>query len=163
MEDVTSAGVAQLVEQLICNQQVGGSSPSTSSTVFPRRATEYGGVPEWPKGADCKSVVSDFGGSNPPSSTKNPVTVFRGGIFPQGALPPMWRRFSPLCSKNPPVHPPQRNGGRCLSACRREDRLLSEIQRVPTFLLVPAAAGRPASLGGNPRGRAPVEFRPKIC
>ena len=26
------AGVAQLVEQLICNQQVGGSSPSTSST-----------------------------------------------------------------------------------------------------------------------------------
>ena len=28
-----SAGVAQLVEQLICNQQVGGSSPSTSSTL----------------------------------------------------------------------------------------------------------------------------------
>ena len=28
------AGVAQLVEQLICNQQVGGSSPSTSSTIF---------------------------------------------------------------------------------------------------------------------------------
>ena len=27
-----NAGVAQLVEQLICNQQVGGSSPSTSST-----------------------------------------------------------------------------------------------------------------------------------
>ena len=26
-----NAGVAQLVEQLICNQQVGGSSPSTSS------------------------------------------------------------------------------------------------------------------------------------
>ena len=31
-----SAGVAQLVEQLICNQQVGGSSPSTSSTHFNR-------------------------------------------------------------------------------------------------------------------------------
>ena len=30
---VRNAGVAQLVEQLICNQQVGGSSPSTSSTV----------------------------------------------------------------------------------------------------------------------------------
>ena len=28
------AGVAQLVEQLICNQQVGGSSPSTSSIQF---------------------------------------------------------------------------------------------------------------------------------
>ena len=32
--------------------------------------SEYGGIPEWPKGADCKSVVSDFGGSNPPSPTK---------------------------------------------------------------------------------------------
>ncbi len=31
---LSCAGVAQLVEQLICNQQVGGSSPSTSS-VFP--------------------------------------------------------------------------------------------------------------------------------
>ena len=28
------AGVAQLVEQLICNQQVGGSNPSTSSRFF---------------------------------------------------------------------------------------------------------------------------------
>ena len=63
------AGVAQLVEQLICNQQVGGSSPSTSSNPFSKQRTEYGGIPEWPKGADCKSVVSDFGGSNPPSPT----------------------------------------------------------------------------------------------
>ena len=31
--DLEYAGVAQPVEQLICNQQVGGSSPSTSSTV----------------------------------------------------------------------------------------------------------------------------------
>ena len=29
----------------------------------------YGWVPEWPKGADCKSVASCFGGSNPPPST----------------------------------------------------------------------------------------------
>jgi hypothetical protein len=40
------AGVAQSAEQLICNQQVAGSSPITS----------YGEVPERPKGADCKSV-----------------------------------------------------------------------------------------------------------
>ena len=33
----------------------------------------FGGVPEWPKGADCKSAGSTFGGSNPPPSTK----VFR--------------------------------------------------------------------------------------
>ena len=53
------ADVAQLAEQLICNQQVIGSSPIIGL---------YGWVPERPKGADCKSVVSDFGGSNPPPS-----------------------------------------------------------------------------------------------
>ena len=33
-ETAKNAGVAQLVEQLICNQQVGGSSPSTSSIIL---------------------------------------------------------------------------------------------------------------------------------
>ena len=54
----------------LCNQQVRCSSPSTSSKLPLQRPSEYGGIPEWPKGADCKSVVSDFGGSNPPSPTK---------------------------------------------------------------------------------------------
>ena len=58
-----------MAEQLICNQQVGGSTPFTSST-FLKFHNLYGGIPEWPKGADCKSVVSDFGGSNPPSPTR---------------------------------------------------------------------------------------------
>ncbi len=53
--------MAQLAEQLICNQQVIGSSPIIGF---------YGWIPERPKGADCKSVVDDFGGSNPPSPTK---------------------------------------------------------------------------------------------
>jgi hypothetical protein len=52
--------VAQLAEQLTCNQQVIGSSPIVG--------LNYGGVPEWPKGADCKSVVKDFEGSNPSPS-----------------------------------------------------------------------------------------------
>ena len=73
------AGVAQLVEQLICNQQVGGSSPSTGSTTYGKQSSEYGGIPEWPKGADCKSVVSDFGGSNPPSPTK--IRTFQCGFL----------------------------------------------------------------------------------
>ena len=34
------------------------------------RGLILGGVPEWPKGADCKSAGSTFGGSNPPPSTK---------------------------------------------------------------------------------------------
>ena len=70
-----------MVEQLICNQQVGGSSPSTSSKLPLQRTSEYGGIPEWPKGADCKSVVSDFGGSNPPSPTKKIVTPYGVTIF----------------------------------------------------------------------------------
>ena len=36
----TRAGVAQLVEQLICNQQVGGSSPSTSSILLDDRSQD---------------------------------------------------------------------------------------------------------------------------
>ena len=51
--------MAQLAEQLICNQQVIGSSPIIGF---------YGWIPEWPKGADCKSVVDDFEGSNPSPS-----------------------------------------------------------------------------------------------
>ena len=52
--------MAQLVEQMTVNHWVTGSSPITSS--------KYGGFPEWPKGADCKSVSNAFGGSNPPPS-----------------------------------------------------------------------------------------------
>ena len=68
--------MAQLAEQLICNQQVIGSSPIIGFKNY------YGWVPEWPKGADCKSVVSDFGGSNPPPSTQSSIwrlIMTRGG------------------------------------------------------------------------------------
>lgn len=42
-ETAKNAGVAQLVEQLICNQQVGGSNPSTSSSFFqPQRKQNMG-------------------------------------------------------------------------------------------------------------------------
>ncbi len=36
-----------------------------------------GGVPERPKGADCKSAGSAFGGSNPPPSTKTLDFMFK--------------------------------------------------------------------------------------
>ena len=79
------AGVAQLVEQLICNQQVGGSSPSTSSTLnclHSNAKIEYGRVPERPKGADCKSAVYDFSGSNPLSPTnQTPYRLPVGGSW----------------------------------------------------------------------------------
>ena len=37
----------------------------------------HGSVPEWPKGADCKSAGNAFGGSNPP----RPTTSFRSGSW----------------------------------------------------------------------------------
>ena len=61
--DCSARWCGSMAEQLICNQQVDGSTPFTSSSL-------YGGIPERPKGADCKSVVTDFGGSNPPSPTR---------------------------------------------------------------------------------------------
>ena len=57
------ADVAQLAEQLICNQQVIGSSPIIG---FTTKYSCYGWIPEWPKGTDCKSAANCFGGSNPP-------------------------------------------------------------------------------------------------
>ena len=59
-----------MAEQLICNQQVDGSTPFTSSNESAMAGSNFGGFPERPKGADCKSVVTDFGGPNPPSPTK---------------------------------------------------------------------------------------------
>ena len=55
--------MAQLAEQLTCNQQVIGSSPIVGLWTFIK---PYGWIPEWPKGTDCKSAANCFGGSNPP-------------------------------------------------------------------------------------------------
>ncbi len=35
-----------------------------------RPTSLHGEIPERPKGADCKSVIYDFGGSNPPLPIK---------------------------------------------------------------------------------------------
>ena len=63
-----------MAEQLICNQQVDGSTPFTSSSDIRRRFAadinqSYVSVPEWPKGTDCKSAGNAFGGPNPPAPT----------------------------------------------------------------------------------------------
>ena len=49
---------------MICNLGVVGSNPTRGSVLFGR-------IPEWPNGADCKSAVYDFGGSNPSAPTGN--------------------------------------------------------------------------------------------
>ena len=54
------AGVAQLVEHLICNQRVGGSNPfvsSSSQSTFQTPQTKWAQVAEWLMAADCKSAT----------------------------------------------------------------------------------------------------------
>ena len=63
-----SAGVAQLVEQLICNQQAGGSSPSTSSTSS--LLLNMGVFPSGQRGQTVNLLPYGYGGSNPPAPTK---------------------------------------------------------------------------------------------
>ena len=67
MNVIRNCWCGSMAEHLICNQAVDGSTPFTSSN--------NGGFPERPKGADCKSVVTDFGGPNPPSPTKQKTTT----------------------------------------------------------------------------------------
>ena len=57
----SQAAIAQLVEHVICNLGVQGSSPCGGFLFF----LENGEFPEWSKGADCKSVGSSFVGPNP--------------------------------------------------------------------------------------------------
>ena len=64
--------MAQLAEQLICNQQVNGSSPFISS-IFLSKIN--GRMPEWLKGADCKSVDDVYDGSNPSSPTISMIPI----------------------------------------------------------------------------------------
>ena len=54
-----------MVERLTCNEDVAGSTP-VSGSIY---EIYSGGVPEWSKGTDCKSVGEAFGGSNPPPTT----------------------------------------------------------------------------------------------
>ena len=62
------AGVAQLVEHLICNQRVGGSSPFAGST---KHLTGYAGVVEWLMAPGCKpGRLTPYVGSNPTPCTK---------------------------------------------------------------------------------------------
>ena len=58
-----------MAEHLFCKQVVRGSSPLVSSSFFESFTNNSGGLPEWPKGADCKSAGYAFDGSNPSPST----------------------------------------------------------------------------------------------
>ncbi len=71
----TDAGVAQLVEHLICNQAVGGSSPFASSICEKQCLTRNDQVEPMvryssgQRGQTVNLLVFTFGGSNPPLTT----------------------------------------------------------------------------------------------
>ena len=67
--------MAQLAEQLICNQQVEGSSPPIGFVVFKSQYIS-GWIPEWPKGTDCKSAGNAFEGSNPSPPISRKATLY---------------------------------------------------------------------------------------
>ncbi len=75
----TNGGLAQLGEHLPYKQGVTGSNPVASIFVSSTFTKEYGRIPEWPKGADCKSVGTAFGGSNPPPPIMNCRGVEQSG------------------------------------------------------------------------------------
>ena len=68
------AGVAQPVEQLICNQQVGGSNPSTSS-IKPKlkRQLNMGVFPSGQRGQTVNLLLFSYDGSNPSAPTTKPL------------------------------------------------------------------------------------------
>ena len=79
----TLAGVAQWQSSwfVISRLLVRLRSPAPVALLH-RSSIGYGGIPERPKGADCKSVVTDFGGPNPPSPT---IKRVRKRCIPQKA------------------------------------------------------------------------------
>ena len=66
--DNIQAGVAQLVEQLICNQQAGGSSPFASS-IYMLDTSRPGRCPSGQREQTVNLPVYAYGGSNPPLPT----------------------------------------------------------------------------------------------
>ena len=85
---------------------------------------------------------------------KNPAAVCRGGIFPQGALPPMWREFSPLRSKNSLFSPTEER--------RQMPFGLPAGNGFPLLLLLCKRA-RPARLLGPKRPRDGARPLPPFC
>ena len=76
-DEARLAGVAQWQSSWFVISRLGVRLPSP--------APEYGRIPEWPKGTDCKSAGIAFGGSNPPSPTKKKALLTK--CFFQRNLP----------------------------------------------------------------------------
>ena len=66
-----------MAEQLICNQQVVGSTPITSSKESTRWTLHMGDFPSGQRGQTVNLLLFSFGGPNPPSPTKKRASLLR--------------------------------------------------------------------------------------
>ena len=69
-----------MAEQLICNQQVDGSTPFTSS-IKRLKILYMGEFPSGQRGQTVNLLLFSFGGPNPPSPTKQKTTQQGGFLF----------------------------------------------------------------------------------
>ncbi len=143
------AGVAQLVEQLTCNQQVGGSIPFASSerwssqnsqkrlasrpgTAGPARrsASEEGRYPSGQREQTVNLSASAFGGSNPPLPTQpREAGCATQGRFQSPRL--RWFWFGDCTVKNVSLLGPERQGLRGATQARLRGN--SSVGRAPAF------------------------------
>ena len=91
------------LEQLICNQQVVGSSPSIGS--------DFGEILKRPTRTDCKSVGFTFAGSNPAL----PTTTNKSGSSSVGRA----SAFQAECRRFEPGLPLKKITSRCSSVVER--------------------------------------------
>ena len=71
------------------------------------QTTIYGWIPEWPKGTDCKSAATCFGGSNPPLPISNKNFFIAYNILSSrgGAV---WKLVGLITRRSlVQIHPPQ--------------------------------------------------------
>ena len=106
-----------MAEQLICNQQVDGSTPFTSSSDIRRHrrriipnSISYGSGPEWPKGTDCKSAGNAFGGPNPPAPTTTKARPNGRAFVVVRVVVPSGHRVVKICEAD--LHATRQGGGR---------------------------------------------------
>ena len=88
----------------------------------------FGGIPERPKGADCKSASTSFDGSNPsPTTILKLRTSFRGAFF-------LLQKRKP--SRFVPLFVPQHRGGEMQHPSRRHKERcvnMKQPQTIPCF------------------------------
>ncbi len=96
----------------------------------PAPVLKYGGIPERPKGADCKSVVTDFAGPNPASPTKQKDESLRHVFLFVGRM--LRIRGSRLRSKRAGSHL-HRRATPAREAAARCKNLREIFSRIPSF------------------------------